>query len=397
MDALQTITLTVVLLFLGYGLRARVGILDRLNLPAPVIGGLVAAMGVLTLRLAGYAPPAFNTVLQPPLMIAFFTSLGFAASFRLLRIGGADVVLLLVISSVVAIIQGALGALIATAFGLEPLVGVLAGTVTLSGGPATGLAFAPQFEAAGIRGAAEIATATAMGGILLASIFGAPLATWIIARKSLDPRAVSPVTEPVCEPLPAHADGHGGAETFAALKAVGAIVIAMCLGSLVSDMIEAAGVTLPRYIGAMIVAAALRNLDDATGWLKLPMRAIELGGVITLSLFLVMAMMTLDLTRLADLALPLVVILGAQLAFMALVMGPTWWLMGRDYDGAVMAGGFAGYMLGTSANAMAIMRALVEKYAHAPRAFLAVPLVGTFMLDFTNALIITGYLNLFGR
>jgi ESS family glutamate:Na+ symporter len=147
----------------------------------------------------------------------------------------------------------------------------------------------------------------------------------------------------------------------------------------------------------MLVAGALRNLDDVTGVVKLPLEAIEVAGATALSFFLVMAIMTLDLTQLAGLALPLVAILAAQLAFMALlVLGPVWWLMGRNYDAAVAAGGFAGFMLGTTANAMAIMRSLVEKYAEAPRAFLTVPLVGAFFIDFANALIITAFLNFWG-
>lgn len=397
LNALETTALGCVLLLVGYGLRDRIRLLDQLNLPAPVIGGMLAALAALAARLAGLPPVKFDAALQSPMMIAFFTTLGFAASYRLLMRGGPQVVLLLGIAAAVAVLQALLGAGISAAFGLNPLLGVLTGTATLSGGPATGLAFAPQFEAAGVPGAAAVATANAMAGIVLASVFGAPLATWVIVRQRLDPRLQPPLETMVtvtAESGPPH--GHA-ALTFMVLKTAALIAVSMWLGGLVSAWIKSAGVVLPPYIGAMLVAGALRNLDDVTGLVKLPIAAIEVAGAIALSLFLVLAIMTLDLTQLAGLALPLMVILAAQLALVALlVVGPVWWLMGRTYDAAVAAGGFAGFMLGTTANAMAIMRALVEKYADAPRAFLTVPLVGAFFIDFVNALIITGFLNLWG-
>lgn len=396
MSALETTALASVLLLTGYWLRARVPLLDGLNLPAPVIGGMIAALAVLGARAGGLAPIKFDAALQSPMMIAFFTTLGFTASYRLLLRGGPQVVMLLAVASVVAILQALLGAGISTAFGLNPLLGVLTGTATLSGGPATGLAFAPQFEAAGVQGAAAVATANAMAGIVLASLFGAPLATWLIVSRRLDPRPEAGAEAPmlIAEEAPDH--GHAGL-TFLVLKVLTIIAVSMWLGGLVSGWIRGAGVILPPYIGAMLVAAALRNLDDASGLVKLPLAAIEVAGATALSLFLVLAIMTLDLTQLAGLALPLVVILAAQLALVAvLVIGPVWWLMGRNYDAAVAAGGFAGFMLGTTANAMAIMRSLVEKYAEAPRAFLTVPLVGAFFIDFVNALIITFFLNFWG-
>ncbi len=396
--AIETTAIACAVLLLGYGLRRRIGVLDRLNFPAPVVGGLIAALVALALKLGGLPPVKFDVALQSPMMIAFFTTLGFAASLRLLRRGGPHVLLLLAICAAVATVQGLLGAGIATAFGLPPLTGVLAGTVTLSGGPATGLAFAPAFEAAGVHGAAVIATATAMAGIMLAGLLGAPIATWLIERRKLDPR-LAPVdaAEVSVEPPPpvGIAAQSQAAQTFGVLKVVAIIVLCMWLGGLISGLLKAAGATLPAYIGAMIVAVLVRNLDDLTGWLKLPLAAIDIAGSAALALFLVLAMMNLDLTLLAGLALPLVVNLAAQLALIvALTVGPVWWLMGRDYDGAVAAGGFAGFMLGITANAVAIMGSLTEKYGPAPRAFLAVPLVGGFFIDFANALIATVFLNL---
>jgi ESS family glutamate:Na+ symporter len=186
------------------------------------------------------------------------------------------------------------------------------------------------------------------------------------------------------------------AQSHVVLKTLVVVLVAMWLGSGISAVITAAGITLPGYIGGMLVAAAIRYLDDRTGWLGLSHQALGLLGAVALSLFLAMALMTLDLTQLTGLALPLLVILCVQSALaIAVCLWPVFQLMGRDYDAAVMTGGFLGFMLGTTANAMAVMRALVENYGVAPRAFLVAPLVGAFFLDFTNALVITFFLNLF--
>jgi ESS family glutamate:Na+ symporter len=170
----------------------------------------------------------------------------------------------------------------------------------------------------------------------------------------------------------------------------------MWLGSWISKGFTALGFTLPPYIGAMLVAAAIRNIDDATGWLGLSQRFIGQFGAVALSLFLVLALMTLKLWELANLALPLVTILIVQaVAVVLVVLWPVFPAMGRNYESAIMSGGFIGFMLGTTANAMAVMRALVERYGPAPRAFLVAPMVGAFFIDFTNALIVTLCLNLF--
>ena len=386
---------------MGQALCRRIGPLDRLNIPAPVIGGLLAALAVLCARLWDLPVIQFDTTPQRPLMVAYFTTLGFVASVRLLRRGGPQVALLLAIATVFLILQNIVGAAVATAFGLHPLFGVLTGSVTLAGGPATGLAFAPLFEQAGVTGAAPIATATAMAGIVLGGLVGAPIATLLIERYRLRPAenpgiAGNTLSATLEAPAPPP-EQHGAEDAFrAALKAIALILIAMWAGTWISRAIEHLGVTLPAYIGGMIAASIVRNVDDATGWLRLPHAAIDFAGAIALSLFLVMAMMTLDLFQLSNLAAPLLVGLAAQLVMVLLfIVWPLHALMGRDYDAAVTCGGFAGFMLGTTANAVAVMRALVECYGPAPRAFLVAPLVGAFFLDFTNALVITACLNLF--
>jgi ESS family glutamate:Na+ symporter len=389
-------------LFLGYGARSLLRPLDRFNIPAPVIGGLAIAIAFAVMRSNEVPVVEFDTTLQQPLMIAFFTSLGFAASFRLLRAGGGQVLILLLVASLFAIVQSLAGAVIAVLHGLPPLFGTLTGAVSLSGGPATSLAFAPLFEQAGIANAAPVALATAMGGIVLGSLVGAPLVTLLVERNRLKPSAgaaASGATDGTftTPPLPRESKIPGRDQTYLALKSIALILVAMWLGAQVSGWIERAGVTMPAYVGAMIVAGAMRNLDDATGWLKLPLQAIDIVGSVALAFFLAMALMNLNLLALASLAQPLIVNLAVQLVLVTLFcLWPLWRLMGRDYDAAVMCGGFAGFMLGTTANAMAVMRSVVDRYGPAARAFLVAPLVGAFFLDFSNALIITMFVNLLG-
>jgi glutamate:Na+ symporter, ESS family len=406
LDLIQTLAFGGVVLLMGYGLRRLIPPLARFNIPAPVIGGLLVAVTILIARQYGVELAKFDTTLQSPLMIAFFTTIGFGASLSMLRVGGPLVLRFFLLATAFAVVQNIAGALIAVPFGLDPLFGVLAGSVTLTGGPATGLAFAPLFEAAGVQGAASIAVAAAMGGIVFGGLVGGPVATFLIDRYRLHPsRTARPATtaqivtvETVENPGPADAPLAPGDDESAALgliRNVVAILVAMWLGSWVSAGFKALDITLPAYIGAMLVAAAMRNLDDVTGWLGLSRRFIDDFGAVALSLFLVLALMTLKLWELAGLALPLITILVVQVLLVALVCLPVYRVMGRDYEAAVMSGGFVGFMLGTTANAMAVMRTLVERYGPAPTAFLVAPMVGAFFIDFTNAIIITVFLNLF--
>jgi ESS family glutamate:Na+ symporter len=402
---IHTLAFGGVVLFLGYGLRRVIPALGRYNLPAPVIGGLLVAVAILIARRYDVTLFQFDTTLQSPLMIAFFTTIGFGASLSLLRVGGPQVFLFFIIATVFAILQNVIGVLIALPFGLHPLFGVLAGSVTLTGGPATGLAFAPLFEQAGVPGAASVAVAAAMAGIVSGGIIGGPVGTLLIERHKLKqprskpvhletPTAENIVEDQMPEPAPATPEGED-VESYALLKSLVVILVAMWIGSWVSKGFAALGVTLPAYIGAMLVAAAIRNLDDVTRWIGLSQRIIDDIGNVALSLFLVVALMTLKLWELAGLALPLAAIVVAQVALVAVVcFWPIFQLMGRDYESAVMSGGFIGFMLGTTANAMAVMRTLVERYGPAPRAFLVAPMVGAFFIDFTNALIITACINI---
>ena len=397
---MQTVAFAGVLLFAGYGLKRLVPPLARYNIPAPVAGALPMAAIMTALHAAGIDVVTFDTTLQTPLMIAFFTSVGFGASLGLLRRGGPLVIAFTVIASVAAALQNVIGALSATVLGQHPLMGVLAGSVTLTGGPATGLAFAPLFQTAGVDGASTLAVAAAMVGIVSGGLLGGPIGTWLVERQphlvKATPRTgtlTNLAEEQFPEPQPTTPAGED-VESYALMKHIVVMLVAMGLGAWVSAGMASLGATLPAYIGAMLVAAVFRNIDDATGVLGVSQRTIDDLGNIALSLFLVMALMTLRLWELAGLVVPLIVILVVQVLFIAvacLAVIPR--LMGRDYDAIVMSTGFCGFMLGTTANAMANMGALVERYGPAPKAYLVVPLVGAFFIDFVNAILITVALN----
>jgi len=400
LDLVQTVALAGVVLFLGYALKRRVPLLSRYNIPAPVAGGLPVAAVLAALYLSGRQPLSFDTTLQTPLQNVFFASVGFGASVRLLKRGGPLVAVMMVVATVAAALQNVLGALVAWALGEHPLLGVLAGSVTLTGGPATGLAFAPLFENAGVSGAATLAVSAAMVGIVSGGVLGGPIGTYLLGRHGAPtPRAAGEPLEQMAErqfeePTTATPAGDD-VEAYALLKHLVVMLAAVGTGAWVSQFFAAAGWTLPSYIGAMIVAAVLRNADDVVGVIGISQRTIDDLGTVALSLFLVMALMTLRLWQLAGAVVPLLVILACQVALVAalcVLVVPR--LLGRDYDSVVMASGFCGFMLGTTANAVANMGALVERYGPAPKAYLVVPLVGAFGIDFVNALLITAAINI---
>jgi glutamate:Na+ symporter, ESS family len=393
LDLLQTLSVAAVLYFLGLQLRQRIGWLDRLNIPAAVVGGMLFALLVLAGR-DRFLSVQLDTAAQPVLSVAFFSTIGMSASLALLRAGGLQVLIFLLFSTLFCFVQNFLGIAIARGFGENPLLGVMAGSVTLVGGPATGLAFAPLLEQAGLIGAGTLALTSATFGIVCGGLTGTPIGTWLIRKFHLTPRGNPGAGVAEAATRPATIVVEPDREDAPLLMNMIVLAVAMGLGSILSGWIKGLGWTLPAYIGAMMVASVFRNLDDATGRLKIDPAAMDFVGGFALNIFLVVALMDLKLWQLAGQALPLFVILAAQVVVIAaFALTASFRLMGRDYDSAVMASGFVGFALGTTANAVANMRSLVTKFGPAPRAFLVVPLVGAFFIDFANAIIITFFVN----
>ncbi len=400
LDMIQTLALASVVLFLGYGIRKRIAVLDRFNIPAPVIGGFLFAALSLVLRQTGLVSFEFDTTLQPPLMVAFFTTIGLGASLKLLRVGGPQVLVFWALATVVAISQNLLGVGLATALNVHPFLGLISGSITMTGGHGTGAAFGKLLEEQnGFNGAVTLAMAAATFGLVSGGLLGGPIATLLVRRRGLataGPGAAgaAPTIEPNALDDEIDTEPAGDAPTaYTLLKTMAVILVAMALGTVLSGWLKQY-LTLPGYIGAMIVAAGFRNTFDATGAVRLNQRVVDDLGTVALSLFLAMALMSLKLWELLDLALPMLVILVAQVGFLGLFSyWVTFQIMGRDYDAAVMAAGHCGFGLGATPNAVANMRSVVERFGPAPRAFLVVPMVGAFFIDFSNALVITGFIN----
>ena len=423
-DLVFTLALAALFLFIGYALQRRIKFLARSSIPAPAIGGLLFAAIVLFLHTRGVFDITIDTSLRTPLQTAFFTTIGLSATLALLRAGGWRMGFFWLIASLTAVMQNLVGIGLARAMNAPAPLGIICGALTLTGGPATGLARTSDFEQLGIGGAGALIIASATFGIFMASLVGNPVATALIRRFRLKAKpeeskgedeefwAVGPVRERAAEDdvprMEKRRDEVRQPLTgMVLLRNLMLILLIMGLGALIGmgmtrlgdtllkGSVFASLVKLPGYIGAMIVAAIARNLDDRYGWLKMDARAIDALGTIALALFLVIALMDLKLWQLAELAVPMLVILAVQVVLMiAYAVLVTFVLMGRDYEAAVTASGHIGFGLGITPNAVANMEALTERYEPAPRSFLIVPVVGGFFIDFSNALIINSSINL---
>ena len=403
LDLVQTLALAALVLFLGYALKKLWKVLDRLNIPAPVVGGLSFALAALALRQTRVFAFQFDITLQNPFMIAFFTTVGLTASFRLLKVGGPQVILFWILASLLAVLQNVVGVGLTKVMGVHPFLGLISGSVTMTGGHGTGLAFGPLFEEFGLKGATTLAVAAATFGLVSGGLIGGPVGTMLIHRRKLLHRPgrvpkIKGLTRESMDGMDELAEepkARAELNAYEILKYMAVILFCMGLGSLISAGVKGMGITLPAYIGAMLSAAVFRNVCDISKVMKLQQDFIEVLGSVALSLFLAMALMSLKLWELLDLALPMLVILAFQVAMIAaFTVWVTFRFMGKDYDAAVMAAGHCGFGLGATPNAIANMTALTEKFGPAPRAFLVIPIVGAFFIDFTNALIITVFTNI---
>jgi ESS family glutamate:Na+ symporter len=398
LSAVQVLGLACLGVLMGGWLKRKLPLLDRLNIPVSIAGGMVFALVAWLLR-DRYVNLEADLVLRDMLMVAFMTTIGLSARLKLLREGGWQVVRLLGIGTIGAVLQNLLGMGLAKALSVDPRLGILAGSVALTGGPATAIAWGGTFEKMGLVGAAAVGMASATFGIAVAGLIGGYIGGWLIRRHHLSGAGPRPANSLKRDPdaVPSPDPGRRPAPQQQPQKLLATVIvmgIAMGVGNLLSLEVEHLGFLLPSYIGAMIVAAVIRNLDDRLGFARISQPEVDSLGKIALYLFIVMALLTLRLWELAHLALPLVVILTAQVALCWLMcVTMSYWVMGRNYESAVMASGFCGFMLGITANAIACMEELVEKFGPAPQAFLVVPVVGAFLIDFTNSMIITAMAN----
>ncbi len=387
-DLYFTLALASLALVVGYLLIDRIKLLASYSIPAAVVGGLLFA-GLLTLlRGAAGVEVAFDGSLLTPLNVAFFTSVGLSADARALARGGKTLLIFFFVVAGGLAMQNAIGVSMAMLFDLNPVNGLLAGSITLSGGHGTGAAWAAKFyEERNVQGAVELAVASATYGLVAGGLIGGPLAGWLIRRHQLQGGGGQVETTV-----------RGPAEELSQRKLIETLLLifaSMALGLALYGWIGDGRITLPSFIWALLAGVVLRNALSISGLYRIDDRALEMFGGLALSLFLAMIIMTLKLWELVDLAGPILGILLVQtIAMLCYVVLITFRVMGRNYDAALLATGHLGFSLGSTATAMVNVQSVAARFGDSQLAFIVIPVMGAFLIDIANALIIQGFLML---
>ena len=388
-DMYQTLAAAVGVLYLGGFLKKKIKFLETFCIPAPVVGGIVFAILSCLLHGLGIVEFQFDETLKTVCMVMFFTSVGFQANLKVLKAGGKSLVVFLLCLVVLIFTQNFVAVGISKLLGISPLVGMCTGSIPMVGGHGTSGAFGTVLEDFGIKGATTVCTAAATFGLIIGSTMGGPIGRRLILKHDLLKTAVAEDPSILEEDEQKH---HRSVSMYA--PAAYQLAIAMGIGTVLSWLLSMTGMTFPIYIGSMIAAAFMRNIGEYGGKIHIHMGEINDIGGICLSLFLGIAMITLQLWQLAELALPMIILLLAQVVLMAMFSYfLVYNVMGRDYDTAVLAAGTCGFGMGATPNAMANMQALTEKFAPSIKAYMLVPIVGSMFADFINSLVITAFIN----
>ncbi len=390
LDMYQTLAVAVLVLLLGNYLKKKIYFLQKFCIPAPVIGGLIFAIMTCICYVTGIAEFSFDDTLREVCMVFFFTSVGFQANLKVLKSGGKSLIVFLGLVIVLIILQNLTAVGLAKLLNLNPLIGMCTGSIPMVGGHGTAGAFGPVLEDLNIKGATTICTAAATFGLIFGSLIGGPLGKRLIEKHSLLNTAANEDDSLLVEDEKKH-ERH----TNMYADAVFQLILAIGVGTIFTMLLTKTGLTFPIYIGAMLAAALMRNICEYTGIATIHMGEINDLGGISLSLFLGMAMITLRLWELASLALPLFILLAAQVLLIIIFTYVIEFnIMGRDYDAAILVSGTCGFGTGATPNAMANMQAVCDQYVPSIKAYLLIPLVGSLFADFLNNLVITFFINL---
>ena len=391
LDMYQTLAIAVVVLMLGKFLRKKCSLLEKFCIPAPVVGGVLFAVFTCVCYVTGIVEFTFDDILKEVCMVFFFTSVGFQANLKVLKSGGKSMLVFLSLVIALILAQNFLAVGLSNVMRISPLVGLCTGSISMVGGHGTAGAFGPVLEDFGISGATTLCTAAATYGLIAGSMIGGPIGRRLIEKHKLLDTVVQEDDSLLVEEEIKH-------ERHASMypSAVFQLIIAIGIGTVVSKLLSLTGMTFPIYIGAMIAAAVFRNISEYTHSFTIHMDEINEFGSLCLSLFLGIAMITLKFWQLADLAGPLVLLLGCQTVFMFVYTRfVVFRLMGGDYDAAVIVAGICGFGMGATPNAMANMSAITNRYGNSIKAYLLIPIVGSLFADFINSLVITVFINLF--
>lgn len=390
LDMYQTLAAAVLVLLLGNYLKKKIYFLQKFCIPAPVIGGLIFAIMTCICYVTGIAEFSFDDTLREVCMVFFFTSVGFQANLKILKSGGKSLIVFLGLVIVLIILQNLTAVGLAKLLNLNPLIGMCTGSIPMVGGHGTAGAFGPVLEDLNIKGATTICTAAATFGLIFGSLIGGPLGKRLIEKHSLLNTTANEDDSLLVEDEKKH-ERH----TNMYADAVFQLILAIGVGTIFTMLLTKTGLTFPIYIGAMLAAALMRNICEYTRIATIHMGEINDLGGISLSLFLGMAMITLRLWELASLALPLVILLAAQVLLIIIFTYVIEFnIMGRDYDAAILVSGTCGFGTGATPNAMANMQAVCDQYVPSIKAYLLIPLVGSLFADFLNSLVITFFINL---
>lgn len=390
LDMYQTLAIAVLVLLLGNYLKKKIYFLQKFCIPAPVIGGLIFAIMTCICYVTGIAEFSFDDTLREVCMVFFFTSVGFQANLKVLKSGGKSLIVFLGLVIALIIIQNLTAVGLAKLLNLNPLIGMCTGSIPMVGGHGTAGAFGPVLEDLNIKGATTICTAAATFGLIFGSLIGGPLGKRLIEKHSLLNTVANDDDSLLVEDEKKH-ERH----TNMYADAVFQLILAIGVGTIFTMLLTKTGLTFPIYIGAMLAAALMRNICEYTDIATIHMGEINDLGGISLSLFLGMAMITLRLWELASLALPLVILLAAQVLLIIIFTYVIEFnIMGRDYDAAILVSGTCGFGTGATPNAMANMQAVCDQYVPSIKAYLLIPLVGSLFADFLNSLVITFFINL---
>lgn len=390
LDMYQTLAAAVLVLLLGNYLKKKIYFLQKFCIPAPVIGGLIFAIMTCICYVTGIAEFSFDDTLREVCMVFFFTSVGFQANLKVLKSGGKSLIVFLGLVITLIILQNLTAVGLAKLLNLNPLIGMCTGSIPMVGGHGTAGAFGPVLEDLNIKGATTICTAAATFGLIFGSLIGGPLGKRLIEKHNLLNTAANEDDSLLVEDEKKH-ERH----TNMYADAVFQLILAIGVGTIFTILLTKTGLTFPIYIGAMLAAALMRNICEYTGIATIHMGEINDLGGISLSLFLGMAMITLRLWELASLALPLVILLAAQVLLIIIFTYVIEFnIMGRDYDAAILVSGTCGFGTGATPNAMANMQAVCDQYVPSIKAYLLIPLVGSLFADFLNSLVITFFINL---
>ncbi len=396
LNMFYTTTLAVIVLIIGRAIVKRVGFLQKFSIPTPVVGGLLFTIITLIGKLSGAFTIKMDLTLSDFFMLVFYASIGFTATFSTLKKGGKKIILFLILSSVLVILQNGVGVFGAKIIGQDPLVGIGTASIPMTGGHGTSAAFTPVLEDAGLKNAATITLASATFGLVSGALLGGPIGEFLVRRtRSKEAVGVIVAESHDVNIFDFRADLQQDLSANGFTRAFMVLMLTIGVGTGISELLKLTGFTFPASVGAMLASAILINISGEDNRFEIPQAEIKLIGDVFLSIFLAYSMMKLKLWELADLAVPLLILLFLQVILMVVFAFIDFKILGGDYEAAITTAGHCGFALGAVPTGVANMKTLTAKYGDAPQSFFIVPLVGSLFINLVNSLLITFVINLF--